>query len=102
MTTETAVGVGLKGNFIGGEWRPASSGRTFENRNPADAHDLGGRFPASGPEDVEALLAVSHEATPAVEKTSRRPSPPPPAPTRHGGTPPRPGAPRSSTPPARS
>ena len=28
------------GNFIGGRWVPAASGRTFENRNPADHDDL--------------------------------------------------------------
>ena len=40
MTTEVAVG--LQGNFIGGEWVTSSSGKTFENRNPADRDDLVG------------------------------------------------------------
>ncbi|MFZ5623004.1 MAG: aldehyde dehydrogenase family protein [Gemmatimonadota bacterium] len=39
-------------NFIAGEWVPAASGATFENRNPANRDDLIGRFPDSGPEDV--------------------------------------------------
>ncbi|HEY2805851.1 MAG TPA: aldehyde dehydrogenase family protein [Gemmatimonadales bacterium] len=39
-------------NFIGGDWVPAQSGETFENRNPADITDLIGRFPKSGPGDV--------------------------------------------------
>ena len=32
------------GNWIGGEWVPARSGKLFENRNPADVTDLIGRF----------------------------------------------------------
>ena len=63
MTTETAVG--LQGNLIGGEWGPSSSGRTFENRNPADRDDLVGIFPESGREDVEAAVAAARKAYPA-------------------------------------
>ena len=62
MTTEVAVG--LQGNFIGGEWLPASSGRTFENRNPADRDDLVGIFPESGREDVEAAVDAASGAYP--------------------------------------
>src|SRR5262245_22298637 len=43
-------------NFIGGKWVPPLSGAYFENRNPADTTDLIGRFPDSGPEDVEAAV----------------------------------------------
>ena len=50
------------GNFIGGEWRPASSGKTLENRSPADHDDLVGRFAASGRDDVEAAIAAAEEA----------------------------------------
>src|SRR6266545_5178681 len=39
-------------NFIAGEWVPAESGAWFENRNPADASDLIGKFPLSGAADV--------------------------------------------------
>ena len=35
-------------NFIYGRWVEARSGRTFENRNPANRNDLVGLFPASG------------------------------------------------------
>ena len=35
-------------NYIGGEWRPSRSGRTYEKRNPARPSDLVGTFPASG------------------------------------------------------
>ena len=40
------------GNYIGGGWVPALSGKTFENRNPADTSDLIGTFADSGPEDA--------------------------------------------------
>src|SRR5690349_12017418 len=40
-------------NFIAGKWVEASSGSTFENRNPADWNDVIGTFPRSGAEDVE-------------------------------------------------
>ena len=43
-------------NFIAGEWVDASTGRTFENRNPADTSDLIGRFPDSGPRDIAAAV----------------------------------------------
>ena len=43
-------------NFIGGEWVESSTGRTFENRNPADTADLIGRFPESGAKDVAAAV----------------------------------------------
>jgi aldehyde dehydrogenase (NAD+) len=52
------------GNYIAGEWRPAASGRTFENRNPADRDDLIGTFAESGPEDVERAVAAAREAFP--------------------------------------
>jgi aldehyde dehydrogenase (NAD+) len=51
-------------NFIGGEWRPAASGRTTENRNPARKSDLIGRFQDSGKEDVEAAVAAAKAAFP--------------------------------------
>ncbi|MBA3404094.1 MAG: aldehyde dehydrogenase family protein, partial [Gemmatimonadaceae bacterium] len=43
----------LFNNFIGGAWVPPDSGEFFENRNPADRDDLIGRFPMSGPTDVD-------------------------------------------------
>ena len=52
------------GNYIGGEWVPATSGATFENRNPADSGELLGRFADSGPEDVERAVAAAREAFP--------------------------------------
>jgi alpha-ketoglutaric semialdehyde dehydrogenase len=52
------------GNFIGGRWVPAASGRTTENRNPADQDDLIGTFADSGAEDVEKAVAAAREAFP--------------------------------------
>ena len=39
-------------NLIGGQWVAPTSGRYFENRNPADNRDLIGRFPESGAVDL--------------------------------------------------
>ena len=52
------------GNLIGGRWVAAASGKTFENRNPADQTDLIGHFADSGPEDVERAVAAAREAFP--------------------------------------
>ncbi len=52
------------GNFIGGRWLPAASGRTTENRNPADQDELIGTFADSGAEDVEKAVAAAREAFP--------------------------------------
>ena len=52
------------GNFIGGEWVPAGSKKTFENRNPADTSEVVGVFADSGPEDVERAVAAAREAYP--------------------------------------
>jgi aldehyde dehydrogenase (NAD+) len=40
-------------NFIAGEWVAPATGQYYENRNPADWSDLIGRFPSSGPRDVD-------------------------------------------------
>ena len=52
------------GNFIAGAWEPAASGKTFENKNPADTSEVVGRFADSGPEDVERAVAAAREAYP--------------------------------------
>ena len=49
-------------NLINGQWLPAQSGNTFENRNPADNTDLIGTFPASAPADVDAAVHAAAEA----------------------------------------
>lgn len=53
------------GNLIAGQYLPAVSGATFENRNPADNSDLIGRFADSGTEDVARAVAAAREALPA-------------------------------------
>ena len=60
MSTELAVR--LEGNYIGGQWLPAASGRTLEDRNPADRDDLVGVFPESGREDVESAVDAARKA----------------------------------------
>lgn len=50
------------GNFIGGEWRPAQSGATLENRNPADTSELIGTFADSSAADAELAIAAARRA----------------------------------------
>ena len=52
-------------NLINGKLTAAKSGKTYENRNPADQDDLVGVFPLSEPEDVEAAVAAARAAYPA-------------------------------------
>ena len=49
-------------NFIDGEWVDASTGETFENRNPADTRDVVGVFQRSGKADVSAAIAAAERA----------------------------------------
>jgi acyl-CoA reductase-like NAD-dependent aldehyde dehydrogenase len=49
-------------NLIGGEHRPARSGKTFLNVNPADHADIVGEFPASAAEDVDVAVAAAKKA----------------------------------------
>jgi acyl-CoA reductase-like NAD-dependent aldehyde dehydrogenase len=49
-------------NYVGGKWLEASSGKHFENRNPANRDDLIGLFPASGAEDVAASVGAAKKA----------------------------------------
>ena len=50
------------GNYIGGEWKPAASGETMENRNPADRDEVVGRFASSGAGEVDAAIGAAEEA----------------------------------------
>jgi aldehyde dehydrogenase (NAD+) len=52
-------------NYVGGEWTPARSGRTYEKRNPANPAEVVGEFPASGEEDVAAAVEAAAKAFPA-------------------------------------
>jgi len=49
-------------NFIGGRWVPSSSGKTFENRNPADRDDLIGTYAKSTGKDVDDAVAAARKA----------------------------------------
>ncbi|MBA3470541.1 MAG: aldehyde dehydrogenase family protein [Herpetosiphonaceae bacterium] len=49
-------------NYIGGEWVAARSGKTFENRNPADTRDVVGLFPDSGADDINDAVAAASAA----------------------------------------
>ena len=49
-------------NYVDGQWVPSSSGRTFENRNPANTDDLIGVFQQSIAADVDAAIAAAARA----------------------------------------
>jgi alpha-ketoglutaric semialdehyde dehydrogenase len=51
-------------NYVGGEWRPSTSGRTYEKRSPWRPSEVIGEFPASGEEDVNAAVAAACTAFP--------------------------------------
>ena len=57
-------------NFVGGEWRPSVSGKTYEKRNPWRPAETVGEFPASGEADVNAAVEAAAAAFP---EWSRRP-----------------------------
>jgi len=59
-------------NFIAGEWVASQSGRTFENRNPANARDLIGTFPRSDASDLERAVASAQRG---FELWRRTPAP---------------------------
>ncbi len=50
-------------NFINGEWIESTSGRAFEDRNPANTDDLVGMFPlVPTAEDMDAAVSAAGEA----------------------------------------
>ena len=49
-------------NYVDGQWVVSSSGRAFENRNPADNDDLIGTFQESNEDDVNAAIDAAHKA----------------------------------------
>jgi acyl-CoA reductase-like NAD-dependent aldehyde dehydrogenase len=52
-------------NFIGGQWRPSVSERTYERRNPWRPSEVVGEFPRSNAGDVAAAVDAAHAALPA-------------------------------------
>ena len=59
-------------NHIAGQWVDSASGRTFENRNPADSADLIGEFPRSDAQDLERAIASAKRG---FEQWRRTPAP---------------------------
>jgi len=59
-----AQGVTL-GNYVGGEWRSARSGETYEKRNPMRPDEVIGEFPACDERDVDGAVAAAQDAFPA-------------------------------------
>ncbi|MCP4725859.1 MAG: aldehyde dehydrogenase family protein [bacterium] len=49
-------------NFINGKWQDCKSGKTFENRNPADWDEVVGTFPKSDKEDVDLAVKSARSA----------------------------------------
>jgi len=58
----TAAATRAYKNFIGGEWAAPKHGKTLENRNPANADEVIGVFPASSAEDVDAAVEAANKA----------------------------------------
>ena len=51
-------------NLINGQWVVATSGATFENRNPANTDEVIGTFPSATREDTRRAIAAAREALP--------------------------------------
>src|SRR6201981_1715132 len=49
-------------NFIDGEWVEATTGETFENRNPADTREVVGVFQKSDKADVDTAVEAARRA----------------------------------------
>src|SRR5689334_4949851 len=56
-------------NYIDGEWTVSVTGRTFENRNPADSDDLVGLFQASSADDARQAVKAAAAAFEGWKKT---------------------------------
>jgi aldehyde dehydrogenase (NAD+) len=56
-------------NYIAGQWVDSASGRTLENRNPADTDDIIGEFPRSDAQDLERAVASARRGFEQWRKT---------------------------------
>src|SRR6266516_3815011 len=56
-------------NFVGGEWRPSRSGRTYEKRGPWRPSEPIGEFPASDAADVDDAVEAAVAAFPAWSRS---------------------------------
>src|SRR5258706_2989116 len=52
-------------NFIGGEWVAARSGKTYQNRNPADAREIVAEYASGSREDAQEAIQAAAKASPA-------------------------------------
>ena len=52
-------------NLIAGKWKPATGGKTFAQRNPANLTEVTGQFADSSAEDAQRAIAAAHAAFPA-------------------------------------
>jgi aldehyde dehydrogenase (NAD+) len=59
-------------NFINGKYKPANSGKTYKNINPANTDDVVGIFPLSDESDVNEAVAAAKKA---YEKWRKVPAP---------------------------
>src|SRR5918997_377729 len=59
---ETQRAVKTHENYIDGEWVAASSGETYETRDPGRTGEVVGRYPLSTPEDVDRAVEAAHRA----------------------------------------
>src|SRR5438045_2707633 len=68
-TTDTGMGtVPEHGIYVGGEWRKAASGKTFEVRNPATG-ELLARCADAGRDETRQAIEAAHAAFPAWSQT---------------------------------
>lgn len=56
-------------NYINGKWKSSSSGKTFENVNPANHNEVLGRFQKSNTKDVNEAIAAAENAQKAWRAT---------------------------------
>ena len=59
---ETQRAVKTHENYIDGEWVAASSGETYETRDPGKTGEIVGRYPLSTAEDVDRAVEAAHRA----------------------------------------
>ena len=57
-------------NYIGGEWKPCSSGELLTSTNPADTSEVVGEVQASSREDVLEAISCAHDAFDSWKRTT--------------------------------
>lgn len=57
-------------NCIGGDWVPSRSGKTFQNKNPADNRELVAEYPAGTREDAQDAIVAAAKAFPGWAATT--------------------------------